>query len=110
MVRLTVLTGALASIPLLLAHPHADIIVGRDEHGGCETRPTEAFLAAAAAFAGKSDFSAKSLRAVEAGDPTYDIKVKTWFHVVAASKALEDGYLPEDQLAAQLDVMNENFG
>jgi hypothetical protein len=116
MVRLTAIAGALASIPLLFAHPQGGkVIVGRDENGrgGCLTRPTEEFLSAAAGLAGgrgSSSFSTADFKALAAGDPTYDIKIKMWFHVVAESTALEDGYIPDEQLYDQLDVVNENYG
>ncbi|KAH7043345.1 extracellular metalloprotease [Macrophomina phaseolina] len=37
------------------------------------------------------------------------ITVNTWFHVVAASEALEDGNITDEMLNGQIDVLNSNF-
>jgi hypothetical protein len=116
MVRLTLLAGVIASLPLIYGHPSE--LVSRDDRGGCIADvPTEEYLAAASAMSAEASSSISSFStadfstsAIDFGTPTYDIIVKTWMHVVAASTALEDGYIPEQQLLDQMDVLNDNFG
>lgn len=117
MVRLTLFAVAVASLPHIFAHPSE--FVSREDRGGCIADiPSKEYLAAAsemAAAESSSSISAFStadisVNAVDFGHPTHDITVKTWMHVVAASTALEDGYIPEQQLLDQMDVLNDNYG
>lgn len=113
MVRLTHLTTVLISLPLIFAHPSPrDTFVAlesRDSKGGCGSHTTPEILAAAAELAAQDEIEASSLSASKP-KPLKNIKVKTWIHVVAGSKKLEDGWIPDSQLKAQMKVLNDNFG
>lgn len=116
MVRLAPLTAALASLPLLFAFP-ADV-VSRDDRGGCGTEPTAEDLAAIAEVANLDVNTSPAFRTFGAGISSFaapvwpwaPITVKTWIHVVAGAQTLEEGWIPDDQIAAQFDVLNDNFG
>ncbi|KAG4416893.1 hypothetical protein IFR04_009971 [Cadophora malorum] len=120
MVRLNPLSAALASLlPFVAAHPF-DLWTRDDFRGECGTVTTAEDLAAIAAVAGQgsSSFSSVSAKGFSAAAvPSYsiepwllgDITVKTWMHVVAVNQTVEGGWIPDDQLAAQFAVLNENF-
>lgn len=121
MVRFTSLTAVLASLPLVFSHP-SNTFVSRDERGACGTVLTPEAIAAfeeLASLGGLPEsselagFEAKPLRMAAAAAPLYpwgNVVVPTWIHVIAASEKLEDGYAPDSQLYAQIDVLNEDFG
>lgn len=115
MVRLNLLALALSTIPLAFAH--SSELHSRQEKGGCSTHSTPEFLAAAALAAAedKADIAAltasvKTIGKFKWPKPTKWIYVPLYIHVVAASKKLEDGWIPNDQLYAQYGVLNDNFG
>ncbi|KAF2815557.1 extracellular metalloprotease [Mytilinidion resinicola] len=70
---------------------------------GCSTEPSDAFLAVAKEMSRQE----RGFGRLSAANAT--IKVQTYFHVVAASEALEDGYVTDTMLADQLTVMNSNY-
>lgn len=43
-------------------------------------------------------------------NPKKGITVKTWFHVLASSNNVSEGWVPHSQLKEQLDVFNEDYG
>ena len=69
---------------------------------GCATEPTPEILAAAAQIAAQEQSG--SLVSVAA-----NIEVDLYFHVVAASTSVADGYVTDKQLADQLTVMNKAY-
>jgi len=96
---LSVIAGVAA---LASAHP-AGHTAARNEFG-CGTVPSQAFLEAAAKMQEKEAISR------EGGNPTAQaINVQTYFHVVAASTSLSDGYLTDKMLSDQLSVMNQLY-
>jgi hypothetical protein len=114
MVRLSALTASLASLPLIFAHPAAEIF-SRQERNGCGTEaPPAEFLEAVAAFdVGDAKLPEESAfrTAAYGGDPFENpIVIKTWLHVVAGAETLSEGWIPDSQLKAQMDVLNEAFG
>ncbi|KAK0126816.1 hypothetical protein ONS95_008395 [Cadophora gregata] len=127
MIRLTPLPAALAFLlPFVIAYPQGSVWGRGGGRGRCGTVTTAEDLAAIAAVAGPSsgsfsnvsNFSSVSTKRFRARSlPTYslepwllgDITVKTWIHVVAVNETLDGGWIPDDQLAAQMDVLNENY-
>jgi hypothetical protein len=69
----------------------------------CSTKTTPEILAIHREMAALE----QSGNATFAIDATLEIDV--YFHVVAASESEADGYIPQSQLDAQLEVMNDNF-
>ncbi|KAF2641451.1 hypothetical protein P280DRAFT_507003 [Massarina eburnea CBS 473.64] len=44
-------------------------------------------------------------------DPKTEKKsIDTWFHIIASDKNLEDGWIPEDMIHDQMEVLNNAFG
>jgi hypothetical protein len=120
MVRIALpLTGVLAALPFLSAHPALPSVVSRNLRGGCVAEPPAEFISAAIEISSLDDaeFSSLSDDGIEGSVktpklpiPVRPIIVKTWMHVVAASKKPEDGWLSQGQLWDQFQVLNENFG
>ncbi|KAF2839217.1 metalloprotease 1 precursor [Patellaria atrata CBS 101060] len=69
---------------------------------GCATEPTKEFLAVAAKMH-QAEVSGK-MSSIQA-----TINVPTYFHVVAASTSVADGYISDATLQQQLAVMNSNY-
>ena len=41
---------------------------------------------------------------------SFTATIPVWFHVIAASKSPRDGWVSDDQIARQIDVLNQTFG
>lgn len=105
MVRFTSLVLAFAAcLPAAMAHPANG---PRSSKFGCGTEPTAEFLAESEEFAA---LEANSSNAKSDFTTAATITVPVYFHVVAKSTAASDGYIPEASLAAQLEVMNTEYG
>lgn len=120
MVRLT--TISLVSLISFTTALPKDLWVRDDDfRGSCGTVTTPEDLAAIEAVAGadSSSFGSASTSGFSAAAlPSYsiepwqlgDISVKTWMHVVAVNKTLVGGWVTDEQIKAQFEVLNENFG
>jgi len=117
MVRLSIVALALAScLPTVLSHPSTG---PRHKLFGCATQPSDDFLAKAEELAGveagrasksnegKTSTSAAANISLAAADT---LQIQTYFHVVAKSTALTDGYVSSSTLSKQLKVLNDNYG
>ena len=113
MVRLSTIALALAScLPTVLSHPANG---PRNSLFGCGTEPSDDFLAKAEELAAvEASRSSNSEEKVAAASnislSANTLQIQTYFHVVAKSTALSDGYVPSTALAKQLAVMNDNYG
>lgn len=121
MVCFTTLAAFAATLPLVFSHPSAHIVQSREERGGCGTVTNDEVIADLVALNPATDadyselagFRAQAFRSSSAAAQEYPwgpLKIKTWFHVIATSEKLEDGWIPKEQLDAQLAVLNDNFG
>jgi hypothetical protein len=79
-----------------LAAPSSEIF-------GCGTKTTPEILEVSRQFAAE-EASGNGNFSIDA-----TIEVDLYFHVVASSTSLSGGYVPESQLTAQLNVMNEAY-
>ncbi|KAI1646755.1 Metalloprotease [Daldinia loculata] len=68
--------------------------------------PTEAQIAASQVMLAKE----REMRAKGESRALRSFSVNTYFHVVAASTSLDDGYLTQQMIDDQLDVMNADYG
>ena len=119
MVHLTLLAAGLAFLPSIFAHPSPAEIFNREAgRNGCGTEaPPIEFLAAASELAaGDAKYVAPAsndnFRIAAVGGNPFEtpIVVDTWIHVIAANTTVAGGYIPENQLTAQMEYLNESFG
>ncbi|KAI8963100.1 Metalloprotease [Daldinia sp. FL1419] len=68
--------------------------------------PTEAQIAASQALLAKE----REMRAKGESRALRSISVNAYFHVVASSTSLDDGYITQQMIDDQLDVMNADYG
>ncbi|KAI0135869.1 Metalloprotease [Daldinia grandis] len=68
--------------------------------------PTEAQIAASQAMLAKE----REMRAKGESRALRSISVNTYFHVVASSTSIGDGYITQKMIDDQLDVMNADYG
>ena len=120
--------SALGAATLLTAHPtdNREDIQSRQVRELCASHTNPEFFTALAGVAvldagDLTDLSNDRSKLESAVDvsriistkspkPLKSIRVKTYVHVVAASKNLTDGWIPDSQVKAQLRVLNNDFG
>jgi len=109
MVRACFITLALAAcLSTTYAHPSN---LPRNNKFGCGAEPSKQFLAETEKLAKiESSREGKVEVAAAAAGDNGTLTIQTWFHVVAKSTSLSDGYVPESQLTDQLAVLNSNYG
>lgn len=120
MVRLTSLAAFAASIPFVFAVP--SFVEFRQEdvaRGFCGTETTPDDIAAIQEVIAQGSYEsfdfvrARSNAILTGRAPIYpwgNAVIKTWIHVIAASETLTDGWIPDSQIHAQMDVLNHDFG
>lgn len=119
MVRLLSYAAFAASLSMVSAMP-GTLLFPRDERGfSCDTQTTAEDLAnfeelaALGSYEGNEALKARSRAILTRQAPVYPwgkVTIDTWFHVIAESTNITDGYIPQEQLDAQLAVLNRDFG
>ncbi|KAF2834647.1 extracellular metalloprotease NCU07200 [Patellaria atrata CBS 101060] len=77
-----------------------------DRSFGCGTAPSEEYMSMLQGVATDEQDASSARVFAAAEDP---VVIDTYFHVVAASTNLADGYVTDQQLADQIAVLNEEY-
>lgn len=119
MVRLASFAALAASASLVAAVP-GTLLFPRQERGfECGTQTTAEDIknfeeiAALGSYEGNEALKIASRAILTRQAPVYPwgkITIDTWFHVIAESTNITDGYIPQEQLDAQIAVFNRDFG
>lgn len=103
---LTFLLSALASLVAALPRPIPEPIPAERDPTAGRTRSCGVHITAERLREGERRFRSHRIAPVpENATATLDI----YFHVVYANETVDGGYVPDDQLRAQVDVMNQDY-
>ncbi|KAK6954583.1 hypothetical protein Daesc_004550 [Daldinia eschscholtzii] len=100
---------SITAAALLVSTASAHYVFPRDGNSTrlCGTpEPTEAQIAASQAMLAKE----REMRAKGESRALRSFSVNAYFHVVASSTSLSDGYITQQMINDQLDVMNADYG
>jgi len=113
LLSLAALAAAVSAMPGSLLFPRQERDFSCDTQTTAEDIRNFEELAALGSYEGNEALKARSRAILTRQAPVYPwgkVTIDTWIHVIAESTNITDGYVPQEQLDAQMAVLNRDFG